>query len=147
MTRISTFCAVSSALAVLALSANGASAVDAASPKFAVPTPKVTVNPVQPKNAVGIGGTGGHSLGSANPAGSKHFEIKDFSFGVENPTTVGSSTKGAGAGKVKFNEFSIGKTTDTASPILFKQSLRGSATTTTPSKSSRLRSSTSALHP
>jgi len=26
------------------------------------------------------------------------FEIKDFSFGVENPTTIGSATSGAGAG-------------------------------------------------
>jgi hypothetical protein len=28
----------------------------------------------------------------------KAFEIKDFSFGVENPTTIGSATGGAGAG-------------------------------------------------
>ena len=40
------------------------------------------------------------------------FEIKDFSFGVENPTTIGSATGGAGAGKIKFNEFTIKKTTD-----------------------------------
>ena len=32
-------------------------------------------------------------------------EIKDFSFGIENPTTIGSATGGAGAGKIKFNEF------------------------------------------
>ena len=44
------------------------------------------------------------------------FEIKDFSFGVENPTTIGSATGGAGAGKIKFNEFTIKKTTDSASP-------------------------------
>jgi hypothetical protein len=31
------------------------------------------------------------------------FEIKDFSFSVENPTTIGSATGGAGAGKVEFN--------------------------------------------
>src|SRR5262249_44115972 len=42
------------------------------------------------------------------------FEIKDFSFGVENPTTIGSAT-GGGAGKIKFNEFTIKKTTDQAS--------------------------------
>jgi len=64
MTRISTFCAVSGALAVLALSANGASAGN-----LVPATPKVTVNPVQPKvpNAHGgwdqrsnvKGGTGG----------------------------------------------------------------------------------------
>ncbi len=28
---------------------------------------------------------------------------------VENPTTVGSATQGAGAGKIKFNEFTIRK--------------------------------------
>jgi type VI protein secretion system component Hcp len=47
------------------------------------------------------------------------FEIKDFSFGVENPTTIGSATGGAGAGKVKFNEFTIKTTTDSASPAFF----------------------------
>jgi hypothetical protein len=36
------------------------------------------------------------------------FEIKDFSFGIENPTTIGSATGGAGAGKVKFNESTFG---------------------------------------
>ena len=48
------------------------------------------------------------------------FEIKDFSFGVENPTTIGSATGGAGAGKIKFNEFTIKKTADSASPAFFK---------------------------
>jgi type VI secretion system Hcp family effector len=48
------------------------------------------------------------------------FEIKDFSFGVENPTTIGSATGGAGAGKTKFNEFTIKKPTDLASPKFFK---------------------------
>lgn len=53
------------------------------------------------------------------------FEIKDFSFGVENPTTIGSATGGAGAGKIKFNEFTIKKTTDSASPAFFQDSLTG----------------------
>src|SRR2546422_11006287 len=53
------------------------------------------------------------------------FEIKDFSFGVENPTTIGSATGGAGAGKVKFNEFTIKKTTDKASPLFFKSCVSG----------------------
>ena len=48
------------------------------------------------------------------------FEIKDFPFGVENPTTIGSGTGGAGAGKIKFNEFTIKKTSDGASPAFFK---------------------------
>ncbi len=53
------------------------------------------------------------------------FEIKDWSFGVENPTTIGSATGGAGAGKVKFNEFTIKKTVDAASPALFKACASG----------------------
>ena len=53
------------------------------------------------------------------------FEIKDWSFGVENPTTIGSATGGAGAGKVKFNEFTIKKTSDQASPLFFESSAAG----------------------
>ncbi len=55
----------------------------------------------------------------------KAFEIKEFSFDVENPATIGSATKGAGAGKIKFNEFNIKKTTDYASPIFFKNCVVG----------------------
>ena len=35
-------------------------------------------------------------------------------FGIENPTTIGSATGGAGAGKIKFNEFTIKKLSDQA---------------------------------
>jgi hypothetical protein len=38
------------------------------------------------------------------------------SFNIENPTTIGSATGGAGAGKIKFNEVTIKKPTDSASP-------------------------------
>ena len=51
--------------------------------------------------------------------------VNDFSLGVENPTTIGSATGGAGAGKVKFNEFQIKKTTDNASPAFFKNLAAG----------------------
>jgi hypothetical protein len=44
-------------------------------------------------------------------------ELGKISGGVENPTTIGSATGGAGAGKIKFREFTIKKTTDSASPI------------------------------
>ena len=53
------------------------------------------------------------------------FEIKDFSFSIENPTTIGSATGGAGAGKAKFNEFTITKTPDSASPSFFKNVVAG----------------------
>jgi type VI secretion system secreted protein Hcp len=61
--------------------------------------------------------------GSVAPMGA--FEIKDFSFGCENPTTIGSATGGAGAGKCKFNEFTIKKTTDSASPNFFRNCAAG----------------------
>jgi type VI secretion system secreted protein Hcp len=53
------------------------------------------------------------------------FEIKDFSFDVENPTTIGSATGGAGAGKAKFGEFNITKLTDAASPAFFMNCVSG----------------------
>jgi type VI protein secretion system component Hcp len=53
------------------------------------------------------------------------FEIKDFSFGVENPTTIGSATGGAGAGKIKFNEFTIKTKMDQASPAFFRNCVAG----------------------
>jgi type VI secretion system secreted protein Hcp len=64
--------------------------------------------------------------GINGPNGSScKFEIKDFSFSVENPTTIGSATGGAGAGKIKFNEFTITKTTDSASPLFFLKAATG----------------------
>lgn len=49
------------------------------------------------------GTDGSHGIqvaAEANPhaGGFRAFEIKDFSFGIENPTTIGSATGGAGAG-------------------------------------------------
>jgi type VI protein secretion system component Hcp len=54
------------------------------------------------------------------------FEIKDFSFGIEHSSTTGSATGGAGAGKAKFNEFSITKTIDRASAAFFANCVAGS---------------------
>lgn len=65
------------------------------------------------------------TVGNATFDNTPAFEIKDFSFGVENPTTIGSATGGAGAGKIKFNEFTIKKTTDAASPVFFKNCASG----------------------
>jgi len=58
-------------------------------------------------------------------AKNKWFEIKEFSFGIENKATLGSATGGAGAGKVQFNEFSIKKTVDLASAAFFKNCCAG----------------------
>jgi type VI secretion system secreted protein Hcp len=68
-----------------------------------------------------------HSRGSGESHTTTHgaFEIKDFSFGVENPTTIGSATAGAGGGKAKFNEFQITTTLDSASAAFFKSCVAG----------------------
>jgi type VI secretion system Hcp family effector len=64
--------------------------------------------------------------GAESPTGEsldeKHkgwLEIKTFEFGCENPTTIGSATGGAGAGKFKLNPFKITKDVDMASSALF----------------------------
>ena len=41
------------------------------------------------------------------------------------PSAIGSATGGAGAGKIKFNEFTIKKTSDSASPVFFKNCVVG----------------------
>lgn len=46
------------------------------------------------------------------------FEIKEFSFGIENTVNITSASTGAGAGKAEFKEFTIKKQTDKASPSL-----------------------------
>ena len=53
------------------------------------------------------------------------FEIKEFSFDIENPHSLGSATGGGGSGKVKFNEFTIKKPTDVASCYFFKNCAAG----------------------
>lgn len=52
-------------------------------------------------------------------------EVDSFSWGATNPTTIGSATGGAGAGKIKFNELTINKKVDRASPLFFKQMATG----------------------
>ena|ERR1700726_245954 len=55
---------------------------------------------------------------SAHGATINHIQLRDFT--VVNPTTIGSSSGGAGGGKVQFGEFTLTKTVDTASPSFFK---------------------------
>lgn len=64
-------------------------------------------------------------FGSKKEGENQWFEIKDFSFGVENKATIGSATGGAGGGKIQFNEFQIKKTTDLASCAFFKNCAAG----------------------
>jgi type VI secretion system secreted protein Hcp len=53
------------------------------------------------------------------------FEIYSFSFGASNPTTIGSSSGGASAGKVSISSFNIMKKSDSASPTLFTNCCNG----------------------
>jgi type VI secretion system secreted protein Hcp len=55
----------------------------------------------------------------------KAFEIYSFSFGASNPTTIGSASGGAGAGKVSISSFNIMKKSDSASPALFTNCCKG----------------------
>jgi type VI secretion system Hcp family effector len=53
------------------------------------------------------------------------FEVEDFSFDIEQTLNIGSQSKGAGAGKVTFNPFSITRPIDKSSPVLFKNACAG----------------------
>jgi type VI secretion system secreted protein Hcp len=65
----------------------------------------------------------------ANPfttAGSGNiFEVEDYSFDIEQVLNIGSQSKGAGAGKVTFNPFSITRPIDKSSPIIYQMACSG----------------------
>jgi type VI secretion system secreted protein Hcp len=52
-------------------------------------------------------------------------ELMSFAWGANNPSTIGSSTGGAGSGKVSVSSFVIRKRSDSASPLLFQACCRG----------------------
>jgi type VI secretion system secreted protein Hcp len=54
-------------------------------------------------------------------------EVKSFSWDVESPTTIGSATSGAGAGKAKLNPLKITKAVDATSPALLMAAGNGTA--------------------
>jgi type VI secretion system secreted protein Hcp len=51
--------------------------------------------------------------------------IKEFSWSIENPVTIGSTSAGAGGGKAKFEELTIKKLVDSSSPGLMEAVGRG----------------------
>jgi type VI secretion system secreted protein Hcp len=61
---------------------------------------------------------GGRAATLTLDTGTQKLTISISSFSIGNPTSIGSATGGAGAGKIKFNEFQITKTVDSASPKL-----------------------------
>jgi len=59
-------------------------------------------------------------------AGPGHvFEIGDYSFDIEQTLNIGSQSTGTGAGKVAFNPFSITRSSDRISPVLFQMACAG----------------------
>jgi type VI secretion system secreted protein Hcp len=52
-------------------------------------------------------------------------EIEDYSFDIEQVLNIGSQSRGAGAGKVTFNPFSITRKVDKASPIMYANCCAG----------------------
>jgi type VI secretion system secreted protein Hcp len=59
------------------------------------------------------------------PTAGTLFEVEDWSFDVEQTLNIGSSSTGAGAGKVVFNPFTITRKVDKASPQLFLAACAG----------------------
>jgi len=60
-------------------------------------------------------------------AAGKIFEVASYSFDIAQTLNIGSSSSGAGAGKVTFNPFSITRKIDKASPLLFEMACSGTA--------------------
>jgi len=52
-------------------------------------------------------------------------EVFSFSLGATNPTTVGTTSGGGGAGKVSLSDFSVMKKCDVASPSVFQNCCKG----------------------
>ncbi len=53
--------------------------------------------------------------------------VKEFDWSIENPTTIGSASAGAGAGKAKFGPLTIKKLVDASSPGLMVAAGSGTA--------------------
>jgi type VI secretion system secreted protein Hcp len=67
----------------------------------------------------------GESQDVSFPGKQGYMQIKSFSYGVENQTTIASQTGGAGTGKAKFNELEIEKDVDSSSPQIFQALAQG----------------------
>jgi type VI protein secretion system component Hcp len=78
------------------------------------------------KSMMAIGGESQDSyFGVGGKITPSAFEIKDFSFDIENKTSIGSATSGAGGGRVQFGQFSITKFTDQSTNAFFKNCVTG----------------------
>ncbi|KAM0748875.1 hypothetical protein T439DRAFT_358028 [Meredithblackwellia eburnea MCA 4105] len=61
----------------------------------------------------------------AKYTGPNPIEITDYSLSIEQTLNIGSTTGGAGAGKVTFNPFTISKSVDSNTPTFFKMAAQG----------------------
>jgi type VI secretion system secreted protein Hcp len=66
----------------------------------------------------------GESTDKALP---RAISVKEFDWAIENPTTIGSASGGAGAGKAKLAPLTIKKLVDASSPGLMAAAGRGAA--------------------
>jgi hypothetical protein len=112
MTRISTFCVLSSTLAVIALSANGASAAT-----VTVPVPRVIVHVPQPKVTVRtpqLKTLGNHGTGASPTEGQQkeflNYQLSTAAVGQYQTGHTGGAPAGGGggAGKVHIKVFKGG---------------------------------------
>lgn len=62
---------------------------------------------------------------SSDPRHNGWIEVESHQLVQFRNTTIGSATGGAGAGKIKFNEFTIKKTSDRATPKLLEAAAKG----------------------
>lgn len=67
-----------------------------------------------------VGETLDKNIVAQTSAPKKPFNVKEYSFDVENLSTLSSATGGSGGGKANFNALSFGKEVDTASCPLFQ---------------------------
>ena len=68
----------------------------------------------------------GESLDKNYPGSDGWISLPGFNFGISNAVTISSSSGGAGAGKMVFNDITLTKSVDSMSPILFKYASTGS---------------------
>jgi type VI secretion system secreted protein Hcp len=63
----------------------------------------------------------GESQDATFPGNKGYIDIKSFNWGIENPTTIGSMSGGAGSGKAKLNELTVEKAVDSTTPQLLQR--------------------------
>ncbi len=57
----------------------------------------------------------------------QYLELEDYSFDIEQTLNIGSQSRGAGAGKITFNPFSITRKIDVQSPTFFMMACSGTS--------------------